>query len=169
MNKKILLSFVLVLGTIALFAQDENTLVKVGDKAPEFSIIMEDGTVKKLSDLKGKVVWINFFATWCPPCRKELPHLEKKVYKKFLSNKNFEVLVIGREHDWATVNKFKAENKYVLPFYPDPKREIFSKYAKQSIPRNFVIDKNGNIAVASIGFNSEEFGQIIEKVEGLLN
>lgn len=166
-NYIFLLSFLLILST-SLFAQDETTLVKVGEKAPDFSISMEDGSVKTLSDLKGKVIWVNFFANWCPPCRKELPHLEKEVYKKFKSNKNFEVLVIGREHDWATVNKFKADNNYVLPFYPDAKREIFSKYAKQSIPRNFIIDQDGNIAVASIGFTEKEFNKIIQKVDDLL-
>lgn len=163
--------FVLVIVTLFAFnsiAQDESTLAKVGEKAPDFSITMEDGSVKKLSDLKGKVIWVNFFANWCPPCRKELPHLEKEVYKKLKSNKNFEVLVIGREHDWATVNKFKADNNYVLPFYPDAKREIFSKYAKQSIPRNFIIDQNGNIVVASTGFNEKEFNEIIHKVDELL-
>lgn len=153
---------------VQLFAQDEFTVVKTGDKAPDFSIQMEDGTVKNLSDLAGKVVWINFFATWCPPCRKELPHLEKEVYKKFKSNKDFEVLVIGREHDWATVNKFKADNNFELPFYPDATRKIFSKYAQQNIPRNFLIDKDGNIVVASTGFNEKEFNEIIQKVEELL-
>lgn len=151
-----------------VFAQDENTFVKVGDNAPDFTIKMQDGTTKQLSDLKGKVVWLNFFANWCPPCRKELPHLEKEVYKKFKSRNDFEVMVVGREHDWATVNKFKSDNNYVLPFYPDAKREIFSKYAKQSIPRNFIIDKEGKIAVSSTGFNEKEFNEIIEKVEELL-
>jgi len=160
--------FLIILFSLDSCAQDSATLVKVGDKAPDFSITMEDGSVKKLSDLKGKVVWINFFATWCGPCRKELPHLEKNVYKKFEGNNNFEVLVIGREHDWATVNKFKKDNNYFSPFYPDPKRDIFSKYAKQNIPRNFVIDKDGKITVSSIGFNEKEFSEIIKKVEELL-
>ncbi|MCY1722762.1 TlpA disulfide reductase family protein [Prolixibacteraceae bacterium Z1-6] len=167
-TKQILLLLILIAFATSIFAQDEATLVKIGDKSPDFSITMEDGSVKKLSDLKGKVVWLNFFATWCPPCRKELPHLEKDVYKKFKDNKNFEVLVIGREHNWATVNKFKADNNFVLPFYPDPKREIFTKYAQQNIPRNFVIDKNGKIAIASTGFKEEEFNEIIQKVEELL-
>lgn len=164
------LSILVLLAFFAIntFAQDEFTLVKEGDSAPDFSISMEDGSVKKLSDMKGKVIWINFFANWCPPCRKELPHLEKDVFEKLKTNKNFEVLVIGREHDWETVNKFKADNNYSLPFYPDPERDIFSKYAKQNIPRNFIIDKDGKIAVASIGFEEEEFNKIIEKVENLL-
>lgn len=166
--KKLTIFIFLVFFAMSTFAQDEFTLVKEGDTAPDFSITMEDGSTKKLSDLKGKVVWINFFANWCPPCRKELPHLEKEVYQKLKENKNFEVLVIGREHDWATVNKFKADNNYTLPFYPDAERDIFSKYAKQNIPRNFIIDKDGKIAVASIGFKEDEFNKIIEKVHKLL-
>ena len=150
------------------FAQDETTLVKVGEKAPDFKIEMENGSTKQLSELQGKVVWINFFATWCPPCRKELPHLQKEVYEKFKNRNDFEVLVIGREHDWNEVNKFKADHNYLLPFYPDKNREIFGKYAKQNIPRNFIIDKEGKIAVASSGFNEKEFGEIVAKVEQLL-
>ena len=166
--KKLTIFIFLVFFAVNTFAQDEFTLVKEGDTAPDFSITMKDGSIKKLSDLKGKVVWINFFANWCPPCRKELPHMEKEVYQKLKENKNFEVLVIGREHDWATVNKFKADNNYTLPFYPDAERDIFSKYAKQNIPRNFIIDKDGKIAVASIGFKEDEFNKIIEKVHKLL-
>ena len=164
-----LLILILVFCTANLFAQDEFTLVKKGDIAPDFTIELQDGTTKQLADLKGKVVWINFFATWCGPCRVELPYLEKEVYNKFKNRNDFEVLVIGREHDWATVNKFKEDNNYVLPFYPDPKREIFSKYAKQNIPRNFIIDKEGKIAVVSTGFKKDEFNKIILKVEQLLN
>ena len=149
-------------------AQDENTFVKEGQQAPDFSINLENGETKSLSDLKEKVVWINFFATWCPPCRKELPHLQEAVYDEFKNRDDFEVLVIGREHSWEEINKFIADNNYVLPFYPDPKREIFSKYAKQTIPRNFVIDKDGKIAVASIGYNEEDFEEIISKVKNLL-
>ena len=165
--KQLLLVFLLTAFISNLFAQDPTTFVKEGQMAPDFTFEVEEGVTKKLSDLKGKVVWINFFADWCPPCRKELPHLEKDVFEKF-KGKDLEVLVIGREHDWATVNKFKKSNNYKMNFYPDPKREIFSKYAKQSIPRNFVIDKDGKIVVSSIGFKEEDFNKIIQKVEELL-
>ena len=164
-----LLTIILLIFTINLMAQDENTFVKEGQKAPDFTIgLVENGQTKSLSDLEGKVVWINFFATWCPPCRKELPHLQEAVYEEFKNRDDFEVLVIGREHTWEEVNKFKKDNNYTLPFYPDPDRKIFSKYAKQTIPRNFVIDKDGNIAVASTGYNKEDFEKIISKVEDLL-
>ena len=151
-----------------VFAQDEFTLVKEGEKAPDFNIELQDGNTKQLSDLKGKVVWINFFATWCGPCRKELPHLEKDVFEKYKNRNDFEILVIGREHSWEEVTKFKTDNNFTFPFYPDPERKIFSIYAKQNIPRNFIIDKEGKIAVASIGFVPKEFSQIIQKAEALL-
>jgi peroxiredoxin len=167
MKHLFLISFLFFL-SFNLLAQDEATLVKVGDKAPNFTIESENGKTKQLSDLKGKVVWINFFATWCPPCRQELPHLQKEVYDKLKSNPNFELIILGREHSWIEINKFKTDNKFNMPFYPDLGRKIFSLYANQNIPRNFIIDKEGKIAVASTGFNEKEFKEIIEKVTALL-
>jgi len=164
-----LLTTILLFFTVNLMAQDEFTFVNEGQKAPDFTITMENGVKKSLSGLEGKVVWLKFFATWCPACRKELPHLQEAVYEEFKNRDDFEVLVIGREHTWEEVNKFKAEHNYSLPFYPDPEREIFSKYAKQNIPRNFVIDKDGNIAVSSTGYNKEDFEEIINKVAVLLS
>ena len=166
--KHLFLISILFIFSINLFSQDEATLVKVGDKAPNFTIELENGKTKQLSELKGKVVWINFFATWCPPCRQELPHLQREVYDKLKNNPNFELIILGREHTWAEINKFKADNKFNMPFYPDLERKVFSLYAKQNIPRNFIIDKEGKIAIASTGFTEKEFAEIIEKLEKLL-
>ena len=168
-RKKIISLFSFVFLSFIVLAQDEATLVKIGDKAPDFAYTSEDGKTTKLSDLKGKVVWINFFATWCPPCRKELPHLQKEVYDKLKDNKNFELIILGREHSWEEINKFVSDNKYHMPFYPDEERKAFSLYAKQNIPRNFIIDKEGKIAIASTGFNEKDFQEIIDKVEKLLD
>lgn len=167
-SKKLYLAFCLLTFSLSLFAQDESTLVKEGQKAPDFTYETAPGKSAKLSDLKGKVVWINFFATWCGPCRQELPHLQKEVYNKLKNNKNFELIILGREHTWEEINKFKADNKYDMPFYPDNGRKVFSLYAKQNIPRNFIIDKEGKVAVSSAGFTEKEFAEIVEKVEKLL-
>ena len=167
-TKQLLLVFAFFAFGFSLGAQDEFTLVKIGDKAPDFSFSTEKGETKKLSDLKGKVVWINFFATWCGPCRQELPHLQNEVYNKLKNNKNFELIILGREHKWEEINKFTSENKFDMPFYPDIERKVFSLYAKQNIPRNFIIDKEGKITVASTGYNEKEFAEIIGKVEKML-
>lgn len=170
MKKTKLFPVVLFLAfTFNLFAQDEFTLVKEGDKAPNFTFELIDGSTRQLSELKGKVVWINFFATWCGPCRMELPHLQNEVYDKYKNNENFVLLIFGREHSWEEINKFTTEQNFTMPFYPDKERKIFSIYAKQNIPRNFIIDKEGKIAVSSSGFNEKEFVEIIEKVKKLLN
>jgi len=166
--KRLLLICSLILSTTALFAQDEFTLVKQGEKAPDFSFETAPGKTVKLSELKGKVVWINFFATWCPPCRKELPYLQKEVFDKYKDNKDFVLIILGREHSWDEINKFKAEQNFTMPFSPDPERKVFSVYAKQNIPRNFIIDKEGNIAYSSIGFNEEDFEKTKTTVSELL-
>lgn len=166
-HRIIFLVFLLIF-TKGIFAQDQFTIVKEGEAAPDFSYETEPGKTQMLSELKGKVVWINFFATWCGPCRKELPHLQKDVYDKYIENDDFVLIILGREHSWEEVNKFKEEQKFSMPFYPDPKREIFAMFAQQNIPRNFIIDKEGKVALSSVGFNEEDFEKIKEKVASLL-
>jgi len=166
--KQLIIIVALIFTSTFLFAQDEFTLVKTGEKAPDFTFETAPGKTVKLSDLKGKVVWINFFATWCGPCRKELPHLQEEVYDKYKDNGDFVLIILGREHSWEEVNKFKTEQGFSMPFSPDPGRAVFSLYAKQNIPRNFIIDKDGKIAFSSTGFEPKEFSKIKEKVVSLL-
>src|SRR5690554_4353449 len=170
MKTKLSLLILVVLFSVSpLFAQDQFTLAKEGQQAPDFSFGLNDGKTHNLSDLKGKVVWITFFATWCGPCRKELPHLEQEVYEKYKKHPNFKLLVIGREHSAEELKKFKLDTGHDLPFIPDPNREIFDKYASQNIPRNFIVDMNGNIAVSSVGFNEDDFNEKVKKLHELLN
>lgn len=149
-------------------AQDKFTLAKEGEQAPDFTFETAPGKTQKLSDLNGKVVWINFFATWCPPCRKELPHLQKEVYDKYVENDDFVLIILGREHSWEEINNFKEEQGFTMPFYPDPERKVFSVYAQQNIPRNSIVDKNGKIALSSIGFNEADFEKIKTTVAELI-
>jgi thiol-disulfide isomerase/thioredoxin len=165
--KTILVLFLLVAG-ITAFGQDEFTKVKNGAAAPDFSFEIKPGQAKKLSDLKGKVVLLNFFATWCGPCRQELPHLEKEVFEKYNSNKDFELLIFGREQNWKTVDSFKVANHFSMNFYPDEGRKIFSVYAGQNIPRNFLIDKSGKVVYTSVGYSDEEFKKLKDTLAGLL-
>jgi len=167
-TKHFLALLVLVLYSGAILAQDEFTLAKQGEAAPDFTFETAPGKTMKLSDFEGKVVWINFFATWCPPCRKELPHLQTEVYDKYKNNDNFELIILGREHSWDEINKFTEEQGFTMPFYPDPERKVFAAYAEQNIPRNFIIDRTGKIVYSSIGFNEADFEKIKTKVAMLL-
>jgi peroxiredoxin len=148
-------------------ADDEvkSTLVKVGDKAPDFTCKPIDGEEFSLAKQQGTVVMVNFFATWCGPCLAELPHLEKEIMKKYADRKDFKLIVIGREHSAEEIEKFIKEKNLSLPMAPDPKREIYGKYAEKYIPRNFIVGKDGKIKLASVGYSETSFQEIVQTIE----
>jgi peroxiredoxin len=147
----------LLLWSLSGFSQEETTLVKLNQDVPDFTFESAPGKNQSISTLKGKTVLITFFATWCSPCRKELPHIQSDIYDKYKNNKNFELLIFGREHTWDEVNKFKKENKFTMSFYPDVERKIYSKFATQFIPRNFLVSPEGKVIFSSIGFEEKDF------------
>ena len=146
---------------------DNSTLTKVGQAVPNFTVATIDGKTLTMSDLKGKVVLVNFFATWCGPCMSEMPHVESEIWQKLKSDK-FVVLAVGREHTTEQLVKFNKEKGFTFPIAPDPNREVYKLFATQYIPRNYVIDKDGKIAFQSMGYSPEEFGKMVELIKGLL-
>ena len=158
----------LVLGTLArVNAQEKETLVKVGDDVPEFVVEMFDGQKINIKDLKGKIVLINFWATWCPPCQEELKRVQKEIIDRF-KGKDFVFLAISREESKEQVKKFRERNGYTFPMGLDPERKIYSKFATATIPRNFIFDKKGKIVEIEVGYTKEAFAKMIEKLERLL-
>ncbi len=153
----IVLMFVLPL--VNSYSQDEASVLKLGEIIPDFKL---DGVDKSVStaDLNGKVILINFFATWCPPCRKELPSLEKEVWLKFKDNPAFKLLVVGREHSVEEMRSF-SEGKFTMPFFGDKDRAVYSLFAENTIPRNYIINKKGEVIYASSGYSEESFAKMI--------
>ena len=151
-------------------ADDEakSTLVKVGEKAPEFVCKPINGEEVSLSKQHGTVVLVNFFATWCGPCLAELPHLEKEIMKKFGDRPDFKLIVIGREHSAEELQTFAKEKKLTLLMAPDPTRAIYGKFATQYIPRNFIVGKDGKIKLASVGYTDTSFQEIVQTLENEL-
>ena len=153
---------------IAAEKNDGSTYTKVGQSVPEFELTTLDGQVVKSSDLKGKVTVINFFATWCGPCRQELPHLKTEVWDRFKEDGRFALLVVGREHTRKELADFKKQERFEMPLAPDPGRRIYGRFAEKWIPRNYVIDSNGKIAFQSIGYDAEELRQLVAVVDASL-
>ncbi len=149
---------------VAWVGADEADKVKVGEQAPAFTIQSPTGELTN-EDLKGKVVLINFFATWCPPCLKELPVLQQQVWENYKNREDFVLLVVGREHSRKELQEFAAKKGFDLPFCPDEDREVFSLFATQSIPRNYILNKEGKVVYASKGYSTEEFNHMLEVLQ----
>jgi peroxiredoxin len=142
----------------------ESTLTKVGQQVPEFGWTTLDGQKFDSKTLHGKVVLVNFFATWCGPCMEEMPHLQKDIFQKF-KDKNFVMVSIGREHNDAELKEFQKKREFTIPIAADPERKIYARFATQYIPRNYVIAADGKIAFQSVGFNQQEFKQMLNVLE----
>lgn len=162
--KKLFLSVLIIITLVMIVdaQSDTTTLNKTGDKAPLFSCKTIDGKIVDIGKLQGKIILINFFATWCPPCNLELPVLQKNVWDKYKNNSNFVLIILGREHNEKEVSEFVKSKNFTMPFAPDPKREIYKLYATQFIPRNVIIGKDGKILFQSKGYTEEDFKQIEE-------
>lgn len=167
----LLVAFALCVGMSTASAQDDEiaktTLVKVGQAAPDFTVTMFDGEQITLSEQQGKVVLVNFWATWCPPCREELTHVEKEIIQAF-EDEPFLFLPISRGEEKATVEKFRKKMGYTFPMGLDTDQSIFNKFASNYIPRNFLIGKDGKIAYISVGYDEAEFQALIAEIKKAL-
>ena len=143
---------------------EQATIAKEGMKAPAFEVQMFDGSTIKLADLKGKVVLLNFWATWCPPCRAELTRVEKDIIEKF-KGQDFVFIPVSRGEKRETVAAFREKMGYTFPMGLDSDGSVYAEYAQTYIPRNFLIDKNGKVVKASVGYDEAEFAELIKLIE----
>jgi peroxiredoxin len=174
--KGIITFIAVIIFSIAGYAQDSKTpdengsYAQVEDKASDFTVQMSDGSKVRLSELRDKVVLINFWATWCPPCMKEFAELPEKIVKPY-KNKEFVFLAISRGEEPEKVNaKMDKLKKKGIDFTVgyDPEKEIWSKFAEHSIPKNYLIDKNGVIRYISTGFEKDSLEKLAKEIDKLL-
>ena len=148
--------------------KDTANLLKVGSDLPELTFITLDGDTITSDDLYGKVVLINFFATWCPPCNQELPVMESDIWAKYKDNEDFALLIIDREEKPEVIKKFLEKKKWTMPFYLDEKKEIYSVFANRFIPRNYLFDKESRLVLSSMGFKKDEFELLKKEIDRLM-
>ncbi|MBS5787772.1 MAG: redoxin domain-containing protein [Clostridioides difficile] len=133
--------------------------------AYDFTLLDQNGKEHKLSEYKGKVVFLNFWATWCPPCIEEMPHIEE-LYKEYNLNKD-EVVILGvtgiRDQTEQEIKDFLDENNYTFPTVIDKTGEIFTNYNISSYPTTFMIDKDGKIYGYTVGALSKDIMKQIIK------
>lgn len=142
--------FVLLQCKDSIFNLSKQTRVVAGLPAPNFSFPGLDAKMVSLADYKGKVVLLNIWATWCPPCVEEMPSMEK-LYKE-LKGENFEILAVSIDASGAKdVAPFMQKYKLSFPALLNPKGTIKGLYGAVGIPESFIINKEGIVEKKIIG------------------
>ena len=141
-------------------------LVQVGDVAPDFEMTLADGGKIKLSDLRGKLVMLQFTASWCGVCRKEMPHIEKEIWQQHQSNPHFVLYGIDLKESVEVVNQFSASTGITYPLGLDPKGAIFKLYAEENagVTRNVIIGADGKILMLTRLFDANEFADMVKLI-----
>lgn len=142
-------------------ADDRGYIVKTGDMAPDFTIKEAGGKTYKLSDLRGKVVMLQFTASWCSVCRTEMPFIESEIWKE-KQGEDFALVGIDRDEPEETVIKFRNDMAITYPLALDPGADIFGLFAvkEAGVTRNVIIDRKGKIIFMTRLYDRPEFEQM---------
>jgi peroxiredoxin len=158
------------LSALTLVAQQRQNLAAAGDTtslegkpAPDFTMQTLDGKSVKLSDQKGSVVLMDFWATWCPPCRKSLPHVQKLSDDKGLATKGLKVWAVNAQETKDKAQKFVDENKYSFTVPMDASGAAMKEYLITGIPTTIIVGRDGVIKKVFIGYGGEESDKEMEK------
>jgi len=165
MNKRIFLllfiSFLFIFKSQSQSTYEHQYLVKTGDQMPDFETKLTDGSSFRLSDQKGKVVMLQFTASWCGVCRKEMPHIESDIWQK-LKDTDFVLVGIDYKEEPEKVKTFEKQMNITYPLAYDQNGEIFHSIAVEGagVTRNIIIDRQGNIIYLTRLFKMEEFNEM---------
>jgi peroxiredoxin len=147
---------------------DDSAYTRVGDKAPAVSVHEMSGGTFSLSDEKGKVVLVDFWATWCVPCQLEMLRLDKEIWRKYKSSPDFAMVVIGARETKDTVSEYEKHHPFSFPLAYDPDQSAFSQFADSGIPRAYVVDRCGVITYQSFGYSPEDIADLDEAIQKAL-
>ncbi len=125
-------------------------VVAAGRMAPDFTLTSTDGKIFRLADLRGKVVFLNLWATWCPPCRQEMPSIQS-LEQAFKKNPDFVTLTVSEDTDVTQPPVFIKKYKYDFTVLLDPRNDVGEAYGVSGLPESFVIGRDGRIVAHHVG------------------
>jgi peroxiredoxin len=145
-------------------------IVKIGDQVPAFTADIATGGQITPADLEGKVTMLQFTASWCGVCRKEMPHIEKDIWQTYKDRKDFVLLGIDIDEERDKVVKFGQDVNVTYPLVLDPGSKIFHLFAEKGagVTRNVIIDRTGRIVFMTRLFKEEEFEAMKDVLDGLM-
>lgn len=157
-------------GTSHATPDSTGLIVRTGDMAPDFTVTLTDGTRFTLSEQRGKVVMLQFTASWCGVCRKEMPHIESDIWQRHKADPRFVLLGIDRDEPLATVKTFAQKTGITYPLALDPGANVFALYAEREagITRNILIGPDGRIVKTTRLYNEAEFASLVKAIDALL-
>lgn len=158
--------------TDTIVPDERGYIVEVGDMAPDFTARVA-GTDEQvtLSEYRGKrVVMLQFTASWCGVCRREMPEIESQIWKHHKDNEHFALVGIDREEPDSTVIAFAEKTGVTYPIVLDETGEIFCSYAHRlaGITRNVIVDTDGRIVMMTRLYDEEEFARMTQVIDSLL-
>ena len=169
---KNILFFFILLPLINLSQDKRGYIVNISENAPEFLINKKNF----LEENKGKVIMLQFTASWCSVCIKEMPYIENEIWQIHKENKDFVLLGLAKDTEQhpqrdEEIHQMIDKTKVTYPIYRDKNSEVFNLFAekKAGVTRNIIIDKKGNIAFLTRLFEKKEFNEMKKEIEKLLN
>lgn len=134
--------------------------------AKDFTLPIRNGGEVSLSKLKGQVVYVDFWATWCPPCRKSFPWMNE-IQQRY-ANDGLQIVAINLDKEQAPVEKFLREMSPSFIIALDPEATTAERFDVQVMPTSFLVDRNGNVILTHRGFRNKDTGALEEKIKSLL-
>lgn len=149
MKKIFILGLVILAASFMGGCGKKTTVAEVGKPAPDFTLVDRKGKTWTLADLKGQVVFVNFWATWCPPCLEEMPAMQR-LYSKMPPEK-FKMLAILNNDKPEFADTLIAKQKYTFPVLTDPKGTTLAAYGLTGVPETYIVDKQGVLREKFLG------------------
>src|ERR1035438_872215 len=163
---QIVMGAMVVLLLVAIYVPLHETIVQVGDRALDFSIKADNGRTYTQANFGGKLLILNFWATWCPPCREELPSLD--ALQRTLGPRGLVVLAVSVDKDEKVYRDFLAANKVAMTTARDPSQDINREYGTVQFPESYIIDRNGKVVEKIISSTNWMDEQMVSHVQSLL-
>lgn len=145
---------------------DRGYIVNVGEQVPDFNLNLPDGTVIPIFELRGKVVMLQFTASWCPVCRKEMPHIESEIWQQYKDNNDFALYGIDYKESADETDSFARSIPVTYPITLDEDASIFDLFCNKDagVTRNIIINREGKIIMLTRLYDEKEFAAMVKLI-----